>query len=163
MVAGDIGVSHSPGFIGHLIRTGERMTNSRQWAKWNHAFVVMDDRGNTIEAGGKGVVRNNVSSHPEHLILHHPAGVDRNKIVACAIKNLGVEYGYFDDVLLGFDCLTHLKLHQHGDSLICSELATICLIAGGWKSPKSASAMLPSDLAMALEPKKAPTPMGWGR
>lgn len=147
---GTIGVSHSPGVLGRLIRTGEWLHgDGRHASRWNHAYVIVNENGDTIEAGSKGVVNNNVTEHPDRLIIGSPPGVDRAKVVEYAYSHLGVEYGYGTDVLLGFDCITRLKLHLHTDSLICSQLAALCLEFGGWALPEEASLIMPSTLVLA--------------
>lgn len=151
MQPGDIGVCHGTGIVDRVIEFGERLHGAGRDAKWSHAFVVVSAQGDTIEAQAFGVVRSTVASHgPDVRIFDCPAGVDRQKVVATANKMLGVEYGYWDDLLLGIDCLTHWTLHERGDSVICSELAAMCLVAGGWKSPLPPALTMPSDIAAAL-------------
>ncbi|MDQ2729208.1 MAG: hypothetical protein M3Y91_15425 [Actinomycetota bacterium] len=151
---GDIAVVTGTGFWDRLIQTGQGLTASRKWKKWNHAIVIVTPGGGTVEAEAKGVVYDDMANHPDPLILPCPAGVDRNKVVAFASSKVGAGYDFFDDVLMGLDCLAlgHLKLHEHGSGWICSELAAAALVAGGWRSPKDPAAMMPSDLAMALSP-----------
>ena len=148
--AGDIGATRGSGFAARLIRFGQRLHGDRYY-RWNHIFVVVDDQGGTVEAGGHGVERSNVSKHPETLNLGCPAGVDRARVAGLAVSKLGVEYGYLDVVLLGIDCLTGAELHlRRGDSLICSQLGALALIAGGWHSPLPPALTMPADLVAAL-------------
>lgn len=147
--AGDVGATTGKAFTSKLIQTGQRWHGDQFW-KWNHIFVVVDDDGNTVEALGRGVARGHVSDHGETLNLGCPAGVDRLKVCAFAVAHLRIEYGYTDVCLLGFDCLTHSRLCWRGDSLICSELGALALIAGGWKSPLAAALTMPADLVAGL-------------
>lgn len=157
---GSIGVSRSPGILGKLIRTGEHLhgdgrkkvdIDGRQVdaSHWNHAFVIVGPDGGTIEAGAQGVVRNNVKNHPDHLVLGAPQGSIATAVIGAAVAHLGAEYAYVDDVMLGIDCVTHWKLHEKSDSLICSQLAAMCLAAGGWQSPMDPALVMPSTLVLA--------------
>lgn len=151
MLPGDVMLTHSPGPIGWAIRLGERM-RSPFGARWNHAGIVTSASGDTIEAWTRGVVRSVVSHHPERIILPCPAGVDRNRVVAAAVECLGERYNFMDILALAVDCLFGTSLHDSDrGQVICSELVTQCLVAGGWHSPKEPAAlMMPSDLARAL-------------
>lgn len=147
--AGDIGATTGSAFVSRLIQTGQRL-HGDPFYEWNHIFVVVDSDGGTVEALGRGVARSNVAGHGETLNLGCPDGVDRAKVVEFAVSKLGTEYGYFDDVLLGVDCLTRARLCWRGDSLICSELGALALMAGGWRSPLPAALTMPADLVAAL-------------
>lgn len=147
--AGDIGAASGTAFVSKLIQTGQRWHGDPDW-RWNHIVVVVDDNGNTVEATGSGVTRGHVDRHDLILNLGCPAGVDRAKVVGFAVAHLGVEYGYFDDVLLGVDCLTRARLCWRGDSLICSELGALALKAGGWVSSLPAALTMPADLVRSL-------------
>lgn len=150
--AGDIGASTGTAFVNRLIQTGQKLKGDPGY-RWNHIFVVVSDQGDTIEARAKGVVSFNLAHHAGPLLnLGCPEGVDRQKVVEAAHGYLGTEYGYFDDFLLGLDCLTHLKLSWRGDTLICSELGNLCLRAGGWKTDLVPSLTMPADLVDALQP-----------
>jgi hypothetical protein len=149
--AGDIGLCHGTGLLDRTIEFGEKLRGAGSYSQWSHAFVVVSNGGDTIEARSRGVVRSTVGSHGKALrIFDCPAGVDRDAVVAKAVESLGIEYGYLQDVLLGIDCLTHWKLHVRGDALFCSELAAICLQAGGWKCPMPPSLVMPSTLGRLL-------------
>lgn len=147
--AGDIGAASGNAGVSRLIQTGQRLRGDQYW-KWNHIFVVVGDAGQTLEATGNGVAKGHVLRHDQTLNLGCPAGVDRAKVVEYAWSRYGVEYGYVDVVLLGFDCLTHARLRWRGDSLICSELGALALMAGGWASPLPAALTMPADLVAGL-------------
>lgn len=147
--AGDIGAASGKAVVSRLIQTGQRWRGDQYW-KWNHIFVVVDKAGNTVEATGSGVARGHVDRSDQTLNLGCPAGVDRFKVAAYAMAQLGIEYGYLDVALLGFDCLTHARLCWRGDSLICSELGALALKAGGWVCPLPAALTMPADLVAGL-------------
>lgn len=168
---GTVGVCHSPGLLGKLIRAGEWLDPTHHRAVWhqehpeaahepwywNHAFVIVGADGSTIEAGSKGIVRNNVTSHANQIILKDPFGnqprpdAHYKAVVQYAVAHLGVPYSVLDDVCLGVDCLTGWKLHDPRPGVfICSEFAAKCLEAGGWTSPREPVLMKPADLVWAL-------------
>lgn len=153
---GDIGVERNGSFLARLIQTGQRVAGNIHWV-WNHAFVVVDDQGNTIEAQGQGVVRGNVTGR-DVINLGRPAGVDRKKVVGFALSKLGTPYDFLDDVVLGVNCL--LGTHWRGaerDRLICSELAALALQAGGWTPPIPTWLIKPADLADEMLGTNPPT------
>lgn len=146
--AGDIGAASGIAFTDRLIQFGQLLRRDRFW-QWNHIFIVVDDNGGTIEAGGNGVARGHVADHPTSLNLGNP--VDRLLTIGFVTRKLGVPYGYLDVVLLGIDCLFGSRLHWRlGKAVICSELASQALIAAGWKSPQAPSLMKPADVVAAL-------------
>lgn len=134
-----------------MIQVGQRIHGCPEW-QWNHIFIVVSDKGDTIEARANGVVAYSLDKHHEKLLnLGCPPGVDRNKVVEAAHGYLGTEYGFFDDFLLGIDCLTRLKLSWRGDTLICSELGNLCLRAGGWHTSLVPSLTMPGDLVEEMQ------------
>ena len=147
---GDIFVAHDGGPYTLAIEIGERLHGYGKASRWTHAGIITTPAGGTIEAQGRGVVRADMSNHPDSKTLACPAGVDRSLVVAYATAHLNAEYGYLDALLLGIDCLTHLTLHEHGDSFICSELVAAALKAGGWKSSRPSALTYPANLDMVL-------------
>ncbi len=150
---GDIGATTGTAFLSRLIQFGQHLHGDAYW-KWNHIFVVVGPNGETVEALGKGVVRSNVANHGEQLNVGCPEGVDRTKVCEYALSRLGTEYGYFDDFLLGVDCLAHAHFAWRGDSLICSELGALSLVAGGWKGLRQPpERTMPGDLVYQMQPR----------
>ena len=145
---GDVLLVHSGGF-GRVIGLGEAIRGAG--AEWTHAALIVSSAGVTIEAGSSGVGYSSVANHPVHLVLPCPAGVIRRIVLAEARSFVGYKYNYGDLVALGLDCLLGTGFHDSDSGqLICSELVARCLVAGGWKSPKRPSRMMPSDLFVAL-------------
>lgn len=143
---GDIGVTTGEGAISRLIQTGQRIHGDAFW-KWNHAFIVVDWEGNTVEALGRGVVCSNVSEHGKQMNIGCPPGVDRDKVIEFALSKIGDKYSYTGDVYMGIDCLLHTKFHTHSKhSEFCSELAAEALKAGGWQPPTIPALTRPSTL-----------------
>ena len=150
---GDIMLAHSRGIGGWMIKTGEALRDGPKAAKWTHAGLVVGNQGETIEAQSAGVVRANLADHKTFIVIPCPPGVARIKVLDAVLGMVGWKYSWLDLILMGVDCLFNTKLHtsKHtGNQVICSELVALCLVAGGWKSPKSPYAMMPSDLDKAL-------------
>ena len=153
---GDIGVERNGSFLARLIQTGQRLNGDTHWV-WNHAFVVVDDKGATIEAQAAGVVRGSVGTR-DVLNLGCPAGVDRLEVVSYAKSRLGTPYDFWDDVVLGVNCLFGTKFRgADNHRLICSELAALALRAGGWVPPMPTWLIKPADLADELLGTKSAT------
>lgn len=153
---GDIFLTHSNTFYGWLIRFGERIRDGKAASAWNHAGVIVDSSGTTVEAVGRGVVVSHMSAHPHSVVID--AGMtpqDREQVVSFAKSCVGAEYGYLDVVSIGFRILLrHTPTLHTTDSLICSELAARALEHGGWICPKlDTSEVMPSDLAKWFLPR----------
>lgn len=150
---GDVGVCHGAGALDRLIDAGEWLHGAGRLSRWSHSFVVTDADGGTIEAEGAGVVRAHVGDHPDRLILACPPGVDRAKVVAFAVSQLGDRYNYGQDIWLGLDCLLHTGFADPDKGTwICSELVSAALCAGNWKPAIPPRMTFPSDLPRLLTP-----------
>ena len=153
---GDIGIAHTSGVLGWLIRLGTR-------SKWNHAFVVvyvpMDPTPETIivvQAQAKGVVYaklSDVAPGGEYAILPCPDGVDRELVVAMAKTLLREKYAFVSIASIAFNFLPlpiRLDVHQNG-TLICSAVVALCLLAGGWLHPwPDLYSVTPANIATVL-------------
>lgn len=138
--AGDVGVAHSTGFLGWLIRFGTRST-------YNHAFVVVDPGEHTpetiqvVQAEAHGVeltTLNLVAPGGSYAILPCPVGVDREIVVREAKALLRTKYAFVSCVSVGFGILMH-ALHipfrlavRDTSTLICSAVLYLALFNGGW-------------------------------
>ena len=153
MKPGDIMLTHSSGLVGWAIRTGERIRDPRKAARWNHAGVIIDTYGATVEALGSGVKFSSVQMHPKHVIIDTGmSDADRAQVVAWARYAVGKPYGYLTILSIALDLLTPSAFHfRSGRTLICSELAAKALEHGGWICPKiDTSHVMPSELAKWL-------------
>jgi hypothetical protein len=161
MRPGDVMLAHASGTLSSLIAVGERLRlrHLHTGLGWlpTHAGIITDADGSTIEATSAGVVRSSVAAHQRWTYLPCPEGVDRAKVVTCAASMLGWRYDWHDLVDLGVDCLTGAHLHDvAAHQVICSELAALSLVAGGWHCPKAPGEVMPSDLFEWLSPELAP-------
>lgn len=152
---GDIGVCHSKGLFGWLIRLGT-------WSRWNHVVVFETIRESqfqtiVIQAAAKGVSRaylDQVAPGGEIRILRCPEGVDRDKVVARARAELGARYGFVSILSIAITILSpkFLRLDfRRAGTLICSALGALCLITGGWmEHVPDIYQWTPGDTAKAL-------------
>ena len=151
---GDIGVAHSKGIIGFLIRLFTRST-------WNHVFVVVS-AGSTpetvqvIQAEAHGVERVNLSDVApggSWSILACPSGVSRDLVVSEATALLRHKYGFVSIVSILFNlAMPFLRLEVHeGSTLICSAVGALALFNGGWEVQfPDLYSVTPATLAAAL-------------
>lgn len=148
-VPGDLGCSSGRSLIDRAIQFGQRCAGAPPGeARWNHAFVIVDTDGTTVEASARGVIRGQVEEHGDRLIVPAPEGVERHKVVNFAMKQVGLPYDFVEICLLGIDCLHRTwNLHRHSRAWICSELAAASWIAGGWASPRCPAMTYPWDIA----------------
>lgn len=153
---GDIGVAHSKGIIGRLIRLA---THSR----WNHVFVVVDVPANptpqavtVIQAEAHGVLTSRLSDvapHGYYAILPCPPGVDRTKVVAEAKALRRTKYAFVSIASIAFNLVPWpIRLDVREDStLICSAVGAFALLAGGWLQQfPDMYTVTPAQLAAAL-------------
>ena len=153
MKPGDIILTHSSGLVGWAIRAGERIRDPLNTTQWNHAGVIIDRFGATVEALGSGVKFSNVDKHPVRVVIDTGlSDADRLQVVDWAISVVGRPYGYLTIASIALDLLSPAFFHfRSGETLICSQLAAKALEHGGWRCPKiDTSHVMPSDLAKWL-------------
>ena len=152
---GDMFLSRSNSLVGSIIRFGERLRTPSKAAFWNHAGIVINAQGETVEAEGSGVIKGNLSNHDYKVVVPFTgSAADRQQVVDSALSYIGDPYGYLDIVSIAVKLLTGLHLSFHGSrSLICSQLAAKAWEHGGWISPIiDTAAVMPSNLAEWLVP-----------
>ncbi len=143
MRAGDIFLSHGSGLVDKAIHFVERRQLPELDSRWNHAGVVVSDNGHTVEMQSKGAVIGKMSLYPDNKILPIALTDDqRALIVSYAVEVLEgvdgrpVRYGWLTDVSIALDILTPARLElRRADTLICSQLAALCLFHAGVPLP----------------------------
>jgi hypothetical protein len=149
---GDIFLTRGSGFVDSAIRYVEKKKLGPSPAKWNHAGVVTSDLGTTIEMQAKGAVIGSLSKYADYVILPIQLTDDqRDEIVAYAVEvyKRPTKYGWLTDLSIALDILTpsNLELRQK-DTLICSQLAALCLFHAGVDVPEvDFGQVTPADLA----------------
>jgi hypothetical protein len=157
---GDIGVAHSRGFLGAIIRFGTR-------SKWNHSFVIetVDDEEDptkitVIQAEAHGVLRSalsDVAPGGGYAVLPCPRGVNRKLVVRQARDLLRTKYAFVSCVSVGFQLLmkrVHIPVRlavMETGTIFCSAVSALCLHQGGYRKlwPDIYN-VTPADIAAAL-------------
>lgn len=153
---GDIGVAHSRGLIGWLIRLGTR-------SHWNHSFVVVEvgdhtpDTVTVVQAEAHGVEYaklSEVAPGGSWAILRCPLGTDPDMVVEQAHGFVGWDYAFIVIGSLVVNIiLPFLRLQvQRSGTLICSAVSALSLHAGGYldASWTDLYAVTPAQIAIAL-------------
>ena len=140
---GFIGFAHTKGWMGRLIRLGEAL-RFRRGSQYNHMFIVdkQDAEGFwlIIQATLRGVTDNarlvDVAPGGTFITMVPPFGVDRDKVLAFARKQVGLRYGYGTILAIAIDIVTWnwfpALRGARKQSWICSALACEALRFGGW-------------------------------
>lgn len=125
---GDVGITRTGGFFGHLIRVGTT-------ARWNHAVIYIGN-GKLVEATPRGVKIGVVSEYSVIDWNKHDeiSDVDRARIANHALSLVGKSYSFITIFLiaariLGAKFLTDNKLMiwaAKREGFICSELCSEC-------------------------------------
>lgn len=153
---GDIGVAHSKGIIGWLIRVGTR-------SHWNHSFVVVEVNGPdpkdivVVQAEAHGVeyaTLDKVAPGGSYAILPCPTGVNRSLVVAQAEAYVKDAYAFIMIASIAMNILIpFLHLYtMRANTLICSAVSALSLHAGGhiYKPWGDLYSVTPAQIATAL-------------
>jgi uncharacterized protein YycO len=150
MEPGDYGVVTTTGWAARLIQA---VTRSR----YNHAFIYVGN-GQVIEGRPAGAGYANLSAYPDVLWSTVPLNpLEREHIVAAAVKVIGTPYSWVDCVAIGIADLVgwrapqsvHDRLNRR-DRLMCSQLVDSCYLAAGvhlFTDGRVPGDVAPSDLA----------------
>ena len=152
---GDFILTHGAGWISQMIRIGEDIVYrgpDRIFARWNHAAIFINDKGDIIEALGGGVQQRNISVYKdtEYYVvrLANVMDVNRQHEVEFAEACLNEEYGWTTIISIAFSLLTTSKFaFQVDGQQICSALVARCLERTGEIFPTDPWRIMPADLA----------------
>lgn len=126
---GDVALARSNGIPAWLIRLGTR-------SRYNHARLVVTERGGTVEAMGSGAVRGHV--HKGDVVVRPPlTDEQRNAIPAIGDSLIGTPYGWLDVAALGLAqfgiLLPSVKRRiERPDRLFCSQLVDYAWTLAGF-------------------------------
>lgn len=141
-------------WFGLLIRFGQRLRfrgTRRKYAYFNHAAMIVDYRGELVEALGRGVVRSHLSNYKdnEYVIVRPFLGVrDRDQAIAVAERMVGERYGFLTIISIALTLLTGSKFSFGIDGQsICSGLVARAMEKGDAIFDRSPSHIMPADLA----------------
>jgi hypothetical protein len=121
---GDFFVVRTGGWAAAVIRWGTR-------SEFNHAGIITDELGNTVEAQPHGAVRGNIASYDGDRLLYGSGipltSLQRGAVVAAAMSLVGTPYSWLDIVSLallrwGIRFGPIRRRVERYDRLVCSEL-----------------------------------------
>ena len=137
---GDFILCHSPTLLGKAIRLAERLRDKGPGTQYNHAALIIDDKGTLIQAVARGLAYGHVDDYPDHLLVHVTLDdTERQKAVDFGKYWLskGVKYNYLEDLSIGLDLLTPDFIHfKSPRAMICSEFVARAMSQTGWICPK---------------------------
>ena len=84
---GDFLLTHGEYWTSRLIRFGQGLRTDKRYAWWNHAALVLNEKGDIAEALSDGVVCNNVSRYTPpacYLVKINASNEDRSQTMAFA-------------------------------------------------------------------------------
>ena len=169
---GDFILTHGRAWTSKLIRFGQRLRfrgDDAKYARWNHAAIFVDERGDLVEALGGGVKRRNVSVYrdTEYTVVRIDTIVqsdaDRQQVVRFAEWSRGQRYGFVTIGSIAYGLLTGGKFTFGFDGQhICSGLVARALERTGAIFNRAPSHIMPADLAkyFQVEPPPPGTPRG---
>lgn len=143
-MAGDLVFTHSRSVIGKAIRLAERL-HWRTGSTYSHV-AILDAKAMTgwrvIQAERRGVTRgvllSDLATPGKYTVVSLPEDVCRSDVLEFARSKVGTKYGVGSLFSILFNILTphFVRLDFRRDNtLICSALASLALLAGGWMSP----------------------------
>ena len=155
---GDFGLTHGSSFVSRGIQVAQRLRFrgvQREYAHWNHAFLVTSADGDIVEAGGKGIEGGHVSDYDAkevHLVHVDASDEDRKFMVQFADYCMGRRYGYLTIISLVFQLITGARIGiVNAKSMICSGFVAEALEMAGYDWPVDPAFIMPADLAARFE------------
>ena len=159
---GDFILTHSNGIPGKVIRAGQFIRyhgDMRDFSHWNHAALIIDDKGTLIEAVGRGVSYGHINEYVDveyYLVNTKLNKQSQEQTVNAAISFLNDKYGWTTIGSLTVELLTGVRIQlSSSNSIICSALVAMSLWACGYVFNGNPLQMMPADLAAAFNVKKA--------
>lgn len=145
--AGLVGLTHGKGAVSAAIRLGQRLRFPRQFCKWNHAFLMVDEY-QLIEMGGHGARIRQLDvayCHTEHVLVD--PGYEMDIDFARWALTHHVAYGYMTIASLAASLAlgAGVEFGVKG-RMICSGLVAACANETEWRADPSH--VTPAELAM---------------
>jgi hypothetical protein len=153
---GDFILTHGNTKISKLIRLGQKIRfrgAEEKYSWWNHAALIVSEKGDLIEALGAGVRETNISKYKPteyHLVQLGTiaTGNDREEVVKFAKSSVGLPYGRLTIISIALSLLTGCKLtFGFDEQSICSGLVARALERTSIIFSRTPSHILPADLA----------------
>jgi hypothetical protein len=137
--------------FGQAIRYRGKM---KPYAHWNHAAIIVDEKGTLIEAVGRGVVYGHIDEYKDieyYYVSSKLNDQSGEQSVSAAKSFLNDKYGWFTIASIAIDLLTGIKLQfTKKNTMICSAVVGMSLWAGGYVFDSNPYQMMPADLAAAF-------------
>ncbi len=153
---GDFILTHGSALFSKLIRFGQRIRfwgQNRKYAWWNHAAMIVSDKGDFIEALGPGVQKTHIEKHTPteyHLVRLGSLADDRDRsqVVEFGCWSLGEKYGWLTIFNIALSLLFGGKFNFGFDGqTICSGLVARALERTNAIFDRDPSHIMPADLA----------------
>ena len=155
LLPGDHFVVRTGGWAGQVIRLGTQ-------SQVNHAGIVLDADGATVEAQPGGAVYGHLSRYRRHLVVVNDlellTDLQRARIAVEARALVGTPYSWLDIVALGLTAVGIrwawlAKRVARTDRLICSQLVDLAYDRAGvhlFNDGRLSSAVTPGDLLLRI-------------
>ena len=158
---GDFILTHDNSWTSRLIRFGQRLRyrgSEAQFARFNHAAIIVSHSGQLVEAVGTGVKVSHISAYKKEeyaLVRVYASADDRTQATQYANYCVGYKYGWFTILSLAWTLLTGGRFSFAVDgSLICSGLVAGALERTGAIWDRPATHCMPADLARYYDVKE---------
>ena len=155
---GDFILTHHKTIPAKVIRIGEFLRyhgHMKQYSHWNHAAIIVDDKGTLIEAVGRGVSYGHISDYRDveyYLVNTKLNKQSQQQSVEAAKSFLNDAYGWLTILSLTISLLTGIKIQlSQSNTAICSVVVSMSLWAGGIIFDTNPQEMMPADLAAAFD------------
>ena len=128
--AGDIFLEHDTDWPDRLIQLGQRIRSPKLASHWNHAGIVVDDGGRTVEATNKGVAYDTLGnpSRGETVVIPVEPAEARAKVVEFAMQRVGDKYSFAAIATIVVTLLTGSRwVWARRGTYICSGLVASAL------------------------------------
>jgi len=155
---GDFIIVETSGFAAKTIRFGQWLRyhgKKKPFAKWNHAAIIIDDKGSLIEARPTGVSYGHISEYLNDKVYVVKTNFNEQsaeQAIAAAKSYVNDGYGWFTILSIMIELVTGIKLQlSYNRSVVCSGLVAMCLWAGGVIFDANPLQMMPADLAATFK------------
>jgi uncharacterized protein YycO len=154
---GDFILVSSNGILAKIIRLGQFVRyhgRMKPFSHWNHAAMIVDEKGTIVEAVGRGVKHSHIDDYKNveyYLVSTKLNKQSRDQTIAACESFVKDKYGWLTIISIAFELLTGIKLQfSLNNSMICSGIVAQSLWAGGIIFDRNPYQMMPADLASAF-------------
>ena len=156
-VPGDFILVSTKGVLAKLIRFGQFLRyhgKMKPYAHWNHSAMIIDEDGSIVEAIGRGVVVDNISSYKDVEYYYVSTKLNkqsRDQATAACKSFIKDKYGWLTILSITLELTTGIKFQfSSSNTMICSAVVAQSLWAAGYIFDKNTYQMMPADLSSAF-------------